>query len=56
MKKIIENGGLKLHLLKTEKYKTNTIVFKMKTPLTKEERYNSRTITTCIAKWYKYIS
>src|SRR5690606_27640974 len=36
MKKIIENGGLKLHLLKTEKYKTNTIVFKMKTPLTKE--------------------
>lgn len=37
MEKIVVNGGLKLHLLKTEKYKTNTIVFKMKTPLTKED-------------------
>jgi predicted Zn-dependent peptidase len=28
-----ELEGLKLHVIKTEKYKTNTIVFKMKTPL-----------------------
>jgi predicted Zn-dependent peptidase len=31
-----EMKGYKLHLVKTEKYKTNTIVWKMKAPLTKE--------------------
>ncbi|MGX1901718.1 putative Zn-dependent peptidase [Thermolongibacillus altinsuensis] len=29
--------GLRLHLIPTEKYKTNTIVFKMKAPLRKED-------------------
>jgi predicted Zn-dependent peptidase len=32
-----EMNGFKLHLVKTEKYKTNTIVWKMKAPLTKED-------------------
>jgi predicted Zn-dependent peptidase len=31
-----EMNGYKLHLVKTAKYKTNTIVWKMKAPLTKE--------------------
>lgn len=32
-----EMKGYKLHLVKTEKYKTNTIVWKMKAPLTKDD-------------------
>jgi predicted Zn-dependent peptidase len=32
-----EMQGYKLHLVKTEKYKTNTIIFKMKAPLSKED-------------------
>lgn len=32
-----EMKGYKLHLVKTDKYKTNTIVWRMKTPLTKED-------------------
>ncbi|WP_442599565.1 EF-P 5-aminopentanol modification-associated protein YfmF [Neobacillus sp. D3-1R] len=32
-----EMRGYKLHLVKTDKYKTNTIVWRMKTPLTKED-------------------
>lgn len=34
--KIKEMSGYKLHIVKTEKYKTNTMVWKMKAPLTKE--------------------
>ncbi|MBB6444208.1 EF-P 5-aminopentanol modification-associated protein YfmF [Bacillus benzoevorans] len=34
---IIDLKGLKLHIIPTEKYKTNTIVFKMKAPLDKED-------------------
>ena len=30
---VTEMKGYKLHLVKTEKYKTNTIVWKMKAPL-----------------------
>lgn len=36
MEKVIENKGVKIHLVQTEKYKTNTIVFKMKAPLSKK--------------------
>ncbi|MBU5343604.1 MULTISPECIES: EF-P 5-aminopentanol modification-associated protein YfmF [Bacillaceae] len=36
MEKVIDNPGVKLHLVKTDKYKTNTIVFKMKAPIEKE--------------------
>ena len=36
-KQIIVLQGMKLHIIPTEKYKTNTIVFKMKAPLDKEE-------------------
>ncbi|MDZ5473412.1 pitrilysin family protein [Bacillus sp. 31A1R] len=32
-----ELNGYKLHIVKTEKYKTNTIVWKMKAPLSKED-------------------
>jgi predicted Zn-dependent peptidase len=32
-----EMKGYKLHIVKTDKYKTNTIVWKMKAPLTKED-------------------
>ncbi|MFE8699144.1 EF-P 5-aminopentanol modification-associated protein YfmF [Cytobacillus sp. FJAT-54145] len=32
-----EMNGYKLHIVKTEKYKTNTIVWKMKAPLNKED-------------------
>jgi predicted Zn-dependent peptidase len=35
--KVIELQGYKLHVVQTEKYKTNTIVWKMKAPLTKED-------------------
>lgn len=35
MEKVIDNQGVKLHLVKTDKYKTNTIVFKMKAPMKK---------------------
>jgi predicted Zn-dependent peptidase len=35
--KVIELQGYKLHVVQTDKYKTNTIVWKMKAPLTKEE-------------------
>ena len=35
--KVIELKGIKLHVIPTEKYKTNTIVFKMKSPLNKED-------------------
>lgn len=34
---IIDLQGMKLHIIPTEKYKTNTIVFKMKAPLDKED-------------------
>jgi predicted Zn-dependent peptidase len=34
--KILEMAGYKLHVVQTEKYKTNTLVWKMKAPLTKE--------------------
>lgn len=33
---IIDLNGMRLHIIPTEKYKTNTIVFKMKAPLDKE--------------------
>jgi len=33
---ILDVNGMKLHIIPTEKYKTNTIVFKMKAPLEKE--------------------
>lgn len=36
MEKIIQHEGVKFHLAKTDKYKTNTFVLKMKTPMTKE--------------------
>ncbi len=35
--KIIEMQGYKLHVIETDKYKTNTIIWKMKAPLTKED-------------------
>ncbi|MEO2075076.1 MAG: pitrilysin family protein [Bacillus sp. (in: firmicutes)] len=35
--KITEMQGYKLHVIQTEKYKTNTFVWKMKAPLTKED-------------------
>ncbi len=35
--KITEMQGYKLHIISTEKYKTNTIVWKMKAPLKKED-------------------
>lgn len=35
--KITEMQGFKLHVIKTEKYKTNTFVWKMKAPLNKED-------------------
>ncbi|WP_057913353.1 EF-P 5-aminopentanol modification-associated protein YfmF [Peribacillus muralis] len=34
---IMEKSGYKLHVVRTDKYKTNTLVLKMKAPLTKEE-------------------
>jgi predicted Zn-dependent peptidase len=34
--KVIEMQGYKLHVVQTDKYKTNTMVWKMKAPLTKE--------------------
>ena len=34
---IKEMKGYKLHIVKTDKYKTNTLVWKMKTPLNKDE-------------------
>lgn len=35
--KVIEMQGYKLHLVETDQYKTTTIVWKMKAPLTKED-------------------
>jgi predicted Zn-dependent peptidase len=35
--KVIELKGYKLHVIPTEKYKTNTLIWKMKAPLTKED-------------------
>ncbi|WML31791.1 pitrilysin family protein [Neobacillus sp. OS1-32] len=35
--KITEMQGYKLHVIETEKYKTNTLVWRMKAPLTKED-------------------
>ena len=32
-----KTGGLTVHVVKTEKYKTNTLVFKMKAPISGEE-------------------
>ena len=34
---VTELKGIKLHVVPTDKYKTNTIVFKMKAPLNKED-------------------
>jgi predicted Zn-dependent peptidase len=34
---IKEMGGYKLHMVKTDKFKTNTLIFKMKAPLQKED-------------------
>ncbi|MGE7589773.1 EF-P 5-aminopentanol modification-associated protein YfmF [Peribacillus sp. NPDC101480] len=34
---ITEKNGYKLHVVRTDKYKTNTLVLKMKAPLTKED-------------------
>jgi len=35
--KIIQLKGYRLHVIPTEKYKTNTLIWKMKAPLTKED-------------------
>jgi predicted Zn-dependent peptidase len=35
--KITQLNGYKLHFIPTEKYKTNTLIWKMKAPLTKED-------------------
>jgi predicted Zn-dependent peptidase len=35
--KVIDLKGYKLHVIPTEKYKTNTLIWKMKAPLTKED-------------------
>ena len=35
--KITKMKGYKLHVIETDKYKTNTFVWKMKAPLTKED-------------------
>ncbi|MGG1678676.1 EF-P 5-aminopentanol modification-associated protein YfmF [Neobacillus sp. NRS-1170] len=37
VEKVIEMQGYKLHIVETEKYKTNTFVWRMKAPLTKED-------------------
>ncbi|WP_163184068.1 EF-P 5-aminopentanol modification-associated protein YfmF [Neobacillus sedimentimangrovi] len=37
VEKIIQMQGYKLHVIKTDKFKTNTIVWRMKAPLTKED-------------------
>ena len=34
---VTELKGIKLHVIPTDKYKTNTIVFKMKAPLNKTD-------------------
>ncbi|WAA10775.1 EF-P 5-aminopentanol modification-associated protein YfmF [Fervidibacillus albus] len=36
MERIVKSGGLNIHLIQTDQYKTNTIVFKMMAPLSKE--------------------
>jgi predicted Zn-dependent peptidase len=36
VEKITEMQGFKLHVVETEKYKTNTLIWRMKAPLTKE--------------------
>lgn len=37
VEKVIEMPGYKLHVIETDKYKTNTFVWRMKAPLTKED-------------------
>ncbi|MEH7335562.1 pitrilysin family protein [Neobacillus drentensis] len=37
VEKVIEMQGYKLHIVETDKYKTNTFVWRMKAPLTKED-------------------
>ncbi|MGG3466697.1 pitrilysin family protein [Neobacillus pocheonensis] len=37
VEKVIEMQGYKLHVIETDKYKTNTFVWRMKAPLTKED-------------------
>ncbi len=37
MEKTVHHEGMKIHLIKTDKYKTNTIVLKMKAPINKDD-------------------
>ena len=46
-------SGYKLHTVCTAKYKTNTLVFKMKAPLTKETVTHRALASICFAKSYK---
>ena len=46
----IDLKGIKLHIVPTEKYKTNTIVFKMKAPLNKENVTITGIAALCFTK------
>ena len=47
---VTELKGMKLHVIPTDKYKTNTIVFKMKAPLNKERCNKTSDTSSCITK------
>ena len=47
----VDKTGFTLHMLPTKKYKTNTLVLKMKAPLTKETLH----IVHCFHMCYKAI-
>ena len=47
---VTELKGMKLHVIPTDKFKTNTIVFKMKAPLNKTDVTKRAITSSCITK------
>ncbi len=49
-------NGYKLHIVKTPKFKTNTLVWKMKSPLKKEVVTTTGAAPLCFAKQFEKLS
>ncbi|WAA13545.1 EF-P 5-aminopentanol modification-associated protein YfmF [Fervidibacillus halotolerans] len=48
MENIVNRNGITFHFIRTEKYKTNTIVFKMLAPLIREEATSRALLAYCL--------
>lgn len=54
--KMTEMQGYKLHVIETDKYKTNTFIWKMKAPLSQEDITKKGAASPCFTKQFGKIS